>query len=249
VLAEDDHRAAGHVLARVIACTLDHGDRARVANGETFAGATCAVELSTRGPVERRVAHQYRITRVSRGRRDRDSTAAHRLADAVVCLADERDLHAGGQEGAEALTCRALESRADPSRRRLRAEGAPDAAAQSRTDGAVAVRDRVREVDQPRRFEGRSGVRCQQLAELSALGLGGVLPREGGGPGPAAAEQRRRREQRFAPGRLPGTQQAGAADGVGERPQSERSQPLPHLLRHVQEVRLDHLRRRREFRA
>ena len=36
-LAEDDHHAAGHVLAAVVADALDHGDGAAVAHGEPLA--------------------------------------------------------------------------------------------------------------------------------------------------------------------------------------------------------------------
>ena len=68
------------------------------------------VELAARRAVQRRVADQDRARLVVRLRDDGDAAAAHALADAVVRLADELELHTCGEEGAEALAGRAVEA-------------------------------------------------------------------------------------------------------------------------------------------
>src|SRR5438552_13341382 len=67
-LAEHDHGPGGHVLARMIAGALDDCRRARVANGEPLAGATCAVERAAGGAVENGVAEQDGVACVVRRR-------------------------------------------------------------------------------------------------------------------------------------------------------------------------------------
>src|SRR3712207_9181347 len=51
---EQDDAACRHVLARVIARSLDDRDRTGVAHGEALAGAPRHVQLSARGAVEDR---------------------------------------------------------------------------------------------------------------------------------------------------------------------------------------------------
>src|SRR6476646_7286376 len=51
-LAEDDHRSSGHVLAAVVAGTLDDGRCTGVANGEALAGASGRGQLAAGGAVE-----------------------------------------------------------------------------------------------------------------------------------------------------------------------------------------------------
>jgi len=68
VTAKDDDGASGHVLARVVADTLDDGDRAGVANGEPLTRRAGAEELAAGRPVEHRVADEARLARV--GTRD-----------------------------------------------------------------------------------------------------------------------------------------------------------------------------------
>ena len=54
--AQHDHRAAGHVLAAVVADALDDGHGAAVADGEPLAGQAVDEHLAAGGPVEERVA-------------------------------------------------------------------------------------------------------------------------------------------------------------------------------------------------
>src|SRR5438270_9006424 len=101
---EHDDGAVRHVLAGVVADALDDRDRARVANGEALAGTAGAVELAARGAVEDGVADEHRLALVAVGRPDRDTAAAHRLADVVVRLARELERDSVAEERAEALT-------------------------------------------------------------------------------------------------------------------------------------------------
>src|SRR5204863_7867072 len=112
-LAEDDDRAAGHVLARVIAHSLDDRESAGVADTEPLPGAAGAEELAACRTVEGRVAEQHRIARVVRRREQDDAPAGHSLADAVVRLPDQLELGTCAEERAEALSGRALEARAN----------------------------------------------------------------------------------------------------------------------------------------
>src|SRR5947207_5010876 len=102
-LAEDDHSAARHVLARVVAGTFDDRDGAGVAHRETLAYASRAEELAAGRAVENGVAEQHGVAGIVASRQDRDSPAPHPLADAVVRLADELELDAGAEAGGEAL--------------------------------------------------------------------------------------------------------------------------------------------------
>ena len=59
VVAQDDHHAAGHVLAGVVAHPLDDGLGAAVADGEPLAGPAAEIGLAAGRAVERHVAHDH----------------------------------------------------------------------------------------------------------------------------------------------------------------------------------------------
>src|SRR5262245_35696355 len=109
VRTEHDDGAARHVLARVVADTLDHRHRAGVADREALPRRTGDVQLTAGGAVEDGVADEAGIADVTGRWGDRDPAAAHRLADVVVGVADERELDTRREERAEALARRALE--------------------------------------------------------------------------------------------------------------------------------------------
>src|SRR5579859_7887412 len=148
--SEDDDGAARHVLAGVLADALDDGGRARVPYGESLACLSCAEELAAGGAVEHRVPEQDRGAGVVLRRAHDDPAAAHALADVVVRLADELELDASREEGAEALAGRALEPRAHASRRRAGAEAARHEPADPGADGAVVRADRIPRLDDAR---------------------------------------------------------------------------------------------------
>ena len=108
-VSEDHDRPRRHVLASVITDAFDHGDGAGVADSEALTGRPRAEERSPRRAVESRVAEQARIAGIVGRRRHHDATAAHRLADVVVRLADELEPESSGEKGTEALTGDALE--------------------------------------------------------------------------------------------------------------------------------------------
>src|SRR5262249_58749303 len=118
--------------------------------------------------VEEGVADQDWIAQVVLRRAPDDAAAAHALADVVVGLALESQLHAGRQEGAQALARRARQLRAHTSGRRLCAEAAADLAPEPASDRAVAVRDLVPDLDEARLLERRRRLLREPLTELSA---------------------------------------------------------------------------------
>src|SRR6185312_13415615 len=114
--AKDDDAAARHVLAAVVADTLDNRNRAAVTDGEPLAGDAANERLAARGAVERDVADddvgfggECRLPR----REDRELASREPLADIVVRVAFERQRDAGWNERPEALPGRALAFDAD----------------------------------------------------------------------------------------------------------------------------------------
>src|SRR6187549_3281565 len=164
-LTEHDDGPVRHVLAAVVADTFDHGDGARVADGEALSGRTRAEELASGRAVERGVPDEARLARIVERRFDDDASAAHRLADVVVGLSDEVKLDARGQERAEALPGRALEVGTQAPRGRHRAVALGYCPAKSRADRAVAVRDHVPRLDERRPLERRGALRVDELSE------------------------------------------------------------------------------------
>src|SRR5205085_4646507 len=110
--AEHHHAAAGHVFAAVIADTLGHHVRPRVADAEPLARDAADVRLAARRAVERHVADDDVVLGAEGGplRRIGDDLAAgETLAEAVVGIAHERHRDAAWHECTEALTCGARE--------------------------------------------------------------------------------------------------------------------------------------------
>src|SRR3954447_2504857 len=168
-LSEHDHPSACHVLARVVADTLDDRRRARIAHREPLACAPAREQLSAGRSVERRVAEENRVARIVARRQHDDPTPTHPLADVIVRLADHFELHAGGQEGAEALPGRAFEPRSHAAGRRAGPKSPADLDTESGTDRSVPVPDRIRQFDETIFLEGGGGVAGQSLPELAAV--------------------------------------------------------------------------------
>ena len=247
--SEDDDRAAGHVLARVVADPLDDRDRAGVADGEPLARRAGAEELAAGRAVEHRVPDEARLARIARGRRDHDPAARHRLADVVVRLADELQLDTRGEERAEALPGGPLEARPDAAGGWSVARDARDRAAEPGADRAVGVRDLVGGLDEPRPADRGLALRGEERAEPIALvrhRLADVARR----PTAETHEQPVELERvRCGIAGAPLPEQVGAADGLVDGAEAECREVLSHLERDEAEVGLDHLRRPRELRA
>mmetsp|Transcript_13331 Transcript_13331/g.42298 ORF Transcript_13331/g.42298 Transcript_13331/m.42298 type:complete len:300 (-) Transcript_13331:4135-5034(-) len=110
--AEHNHRAAGHILAAVVAHALHDRHGQRVAHGESLARAPVDEQHAAGGAVQARVTSEGAVLWLSpkvRGRADGDHAPAHALAHAIVGLPDERHLHPADGEDAEALARGALE--------------------------------------------------------------------------------------------------------------------------------------------
>jgi hypothetical protein len=104
---EDQHRAAGHVLAAVVADALDDRRRAGVAHAEALAGAAAQEDLAAGRAVADDIAGDDVVLGDERGRiavgPDDDPAAGEALADVVVAVARQGEGDAGRQEGAERL--------------------------------------------------------------------------------------------------------------------------------------------------
>ena len=93
---------AGHVLAAVVAGALDDGDGARVSYGEPVARLAGGEQLACGRSVEHRVADDQVLVRgirvggASEGP-DGDLATAQSLADVVVGLALELQMHASSR--------------------------------------------------------------------------------------------------------------------------------------------------------
>src|SRR5690606_28647246 len=103
--AKDHDGAAGHVLATVVAAPLDDRDGARVPDAHPLADATCREQGSARSAVEQRVARDDVTLHgtVRQAVTKHQLTARHGLADVVLRLAGQGEVHAGEVERPEAL--------------------------------------------------------------------------------------------------------------------------------------------------
>ena len=143
--AEDDHDAAGHVLAAVIAHALDHGHGAAVADGEALAGQAVDEHLAAGGAVEHDVADDdvfFGQEGGGLGRVGDDPPAGKALAQVIVGVAVELERDAGGRKApklwpAEPRKWKWIVSSGRPGG----AVAAGDFAAEDRADGAVDVAD------------------------------------------------------------------------------------------------------------
>ena len=113
---EDDDAPARHVLAAVVADALDDRVGARVAHREALAREPAEERAARRRAVEHGVADDHVLLGQEAGvvgRPHRDHAAGQALAGVVVRVADERQLDARRQPGAERLPGRAAQVEAD----------------------------------------------------------------------------------------------------------------------------------------
>src|SRR5437764_1784384 len=103
---EDDDAAAGHVLAAVVADTLDHRVHARVADAEALARQPAEERAAAGGAVEHGVADHDVLLRPERDalrRAHREHAARQALAGVVVGVAVEREGDPRLEPASEAL--------------------------------------------------------------------------------------------------------------------------------------------------
>ena len=154
----------------MVAHALDHGRGAGVADGETLAGDAVQEGLAGGCAVEDNVADQDAFLGQEAGGLGRigdDASAGKALAEIVVGVAFQFQRDAGGNERAEALAGRALETEMDGTVGQSgRAVAAGDFAAQHGADGAMHVADGEAAGDLA------SGIRAPALALAMRRGRG-----------------------------------------------------------------------------
>mmetsp|Transcript_52028 Transcript_52028/g.113312 ORF Transcript_52028/g.113312 Transcript_52028/m.113312 type:complete len:464 (+) Transcript_52028:625-2016(+) len=175
-LAEDDDDAARHVLAAVVAGTLDDGLRVGVAHGEALARAAAREELAARGAVEAGVADDDRLGRVEGGvggRLDHDAPPVHPLGHVVVGVADDRVLEPINCKGAEGLPRATGEGDVELARPAAVAVAHGNLACNARADRAVRVADGDCELELIVLEDGGDdvGVGQQLVVEHGAVGV------------------------------------------------------------------------------
>ncbi len=147
--AEHDDRAAGHVLAAVIAGAFDDGRGAGIAHAKALAGDAAKIRLAGDRAVHHRIADDDVLVGLRRTlgiRIDDDAAARQALADVVVGRSLQLEADAAREECAEALAGGALERDMDRVLGQARMPVAPrDDAGQHRADRAVRVADLVLE--------------------------------------------------------------------------------------------------------
>ncbi len=114
--AEDDHAAAGHVFAAMIADPFHDRVDAAVPDAETFPGPAAQVSFAAGAAIERHIAGDDTFlggkSRAGRGIND-DFPTRKAFAEVIVGIALEQERQPAGDEGAQTLTGRALEFQAD----------------------------------------------------------------------------------------------------------------------------------------
>ena len=110
--SEYDHDAVSHVLAAMVASTLDDGSRAGIPHRKAFTRSPGGKQLASGSAIQAGVSDDRRLPRDiagALGRSNRDAAARHALTDVVVRIANEIQVQAGHVPGAETLSRRACE--------------------------------------------------------------------------------------------------------------------------------------------
>src|ERR1019366_4141548 len=110
--SEHAGHAARHVFAAVIARAFNHGERAGIAHGKSFARGAGGIQLAAGRTIQTGIAHDYRFTCDESGARVRlqdDPAARHALADIIVRLAFQIHMQAAGIPDPETLPGGSLE--------------------------------------------------------------------------------------------------------------------------------------------
>ena len=148
---EDHGPTVGHVFTAVVAASLDHTGATRVAHAEALASQSGREQLAPGRTIHHGVADD-RVLRGGKagtgGRADDDLPAGHPLADVVVGLTGQVELHPAAEEGSEALTRAPFEHDIDRAfREPVVAVHVGDRSRQLGADVAVGVLDLVFERD------------------------------------------------------------------------------------------------------
>src|ERR1700733_8770665 len=132
--------ACRHVLATVLPCALDDGERAAIAHSKTFAHAPGDEKFSAGGAVEHRVAREHVAALGCSGSRgDGDSAAAQPFAHIIIRITHQPETNARHQKRAETLSSGAAEFAANalPRCQAVEIGAAQNVAAEVRADTAI----------------------------------------------------------------------------------------------------------------
>src|SRR5262245_16779786 len=248
--AEDDDRAAGHVLTAVVANALDHGVRAGIAHREALPRYAAEVRAAGDGAVQHHVAGDDVLRRLAaelRARLHADSAAGEPLAAVVVGVADQVQPNALREEGAEALPSGASEANVDGLVGETVVPIAPrDLVREHRADRAIDVADRHLDRHLLAALDRRAGELDQTVVERLVEPVVLLL---------AAVHRHLGRHLRHVehlrevePLRLPvldalaHVEEIGAADQLVQLPRAEPGHQLAYLLRDEEEIVDDVLR-------
>src|SRR5450759_607708 len=173
-------------------------------------------------------------------RPDDDRSAVHALADIVVSRAGELEGDPAGEEGAEALPTDSAEANGYRARRRAKAEVIADVSAQASAHRAIAVRDRVVELELQIALENHGRLGGETIVELAATGDDPWLLVVAERTAAFLYQQRREVDQVLAPvaGRTL-MQKLRPSDRVVERAQSECGKLAANLFGHEEKVGRD----------
>eukprot|EP00967_Tisochrysis_lutea_P138934 scaffold251553_cov31-Tisochrysis_lutea.AAC.3 len=226
-----NHHATRHVLAAVVAGTLNDGLGVGIAHAETFARTARGEKAAARGS---------RVEAYLVDGPDADAAAVHGLANVVVGVTTHLEIKTIEAAEAERLAGAALEDHVERTLPALVAVGLGNGTGDARCDGTVNVCDGHRQLDVLVLFDGTLDVIAGQELVIKGAGL---RPWIGRLRGPVAVcgnvghlsnvgEVQIRRLVKRA---LTLLQKVSAADDLGEGLVAEMGEDLSGLLSNVQE--------------
>src|SRR5512133_162571 len=165
-LTDNDHSTAGHVFTSVVTNTFDDGRSTTISDSEALSSHAAEECFAARCAIQNRVSDENVLVRSNgraRGVLYGDYAATHSLADVIVGVTFEVQLHTVSDEGAEALPCRALEPELDRAiGQTIRPMASCDLTGEHRPNRPVLVANRHRHLTGFARLE-RVGAHLDQL--------------------------------------------------------------------------------------
>ena len=112
--AQYHHATARHILATMVAGTLDDRRGSRVAHAKTLTYHSVDIELTRGGTIETGITSYnilfgFEVIAATSRRQNRDATTRKTLAEVVITLTFKFDVESLYGKGTKALTCRAFE--------------------------------------------------------------------------------------------------------------------------------------------
>ena len=240
--AKHHHNATGHVLTAVISGTLHDRTGTTVADTKALTGTTMGKQFATGRSVQTGVAENHLIARVGSGisGHQGDPAAVHALADVIIRLTLEPNIHPLHQEGTEALPGSATEGQIELSVETTVAMALGDFTSQSGADTAVGVDDLHTAAERAMALHRSHQLRIRQQLILKdraiAMGLGTVAK-----PGAILSTMDRSEQagqvHTLGLGQLDrsGLEQIGASNQIFKAAHTQQAHQLTNFLSHVPE--------------